>query len=70
MKTESQLQPLAPGFSLTPHRPVFQPGQGPSTIGEAYRPISRNDDGSQQTYMDIIADQKRVEEVSKKFLLD
>lgn len=57
---------LTPGFSLSaPLRPVFQPGEGPGTIGEAYRPVEQ--DGSQKTYMDIIADQKRVEEVRGNF---
>lgn len=47
-------------------RPVFQPGVGPDTMGSAYMPIQR--DGSrQQTYQDIIADQKRVEDVSFVF---
>lgn len=52
----------APGFSVAPSRPVFQPGQGPNTIGEAYQPVGRQD-GPQQTYKDIIAEQQRVEEV-------
>ena len=55
---------LTPGFSLSaPLKPVFQPGEGPSTIGEAYRPAEQ--DGSRKTYMDIIADQKRVEEACR-----
>uniref|UniRef100_A0A1B6BXD9 RNA helicase n=1 Tax=Clastoptera arizonana TaxID=38151 RepID=A0A1B6BXD9_9HEMI len=42
-------------------RPVFQPGIGPDTMGQAYTPLQR--DGERpQTYQDIIADQKRVEE--------
>lgn len=45
-------------------RPVFQPGQGPNTMGSAYTPLQR-DGQTPQTYQDIIADQKRVEEVSK-----
>lgn len=60
---EPESRSVTSGFSLTPTKPVFQPGESPSTIGEAYRPISKQD-GPQQTYMDIIADQKRVEEVS------
>ncbi|XP_054273843.1 ATP-dependent RNA helicase A-like isoform X1 [Macrosteles quadrilineatus] len=54
--------------ALPPHmalglnaRPVFQPGQGPNTIGSAYTPLQR-DGQTPQTYHDIIADQKRVEE--------
>lgn len=47
-------------------RPVFQPGMGPDTMGSAYMPIQR-DGNRQQTYQDIIADQKRVEEVSVTF---
>lgn len=44
-------------------RPVFQQGQGPNTMGSAYTPIQREGQ-TQQTYQDIIADQKRVEDVS------
>ncbi|XKL60293.1 hypothetical protein PGB90_001309 [Kerria lacca] len=52
---------LTPGFSLFPSKSVFQPGEGPAMIGEAYRPVNRRS-GPQKTYLDIIADQKRVEE--------
>lgn len=55
---------MVPGFSVAPSRPVFQPGQGPNTIGEAYQPVGRHD-GPQQSYKDIIAEQQRVEEVTR-----
>ncbi|XP_074099663.1 dosage compensation regulator mle isoform X1 [Cotesia typhae] len=51
----------APGPGPAPQRSVFQDGMGPNDIGQAYRPY--NDRGeSNYTYMDRIADQKRVEE--------
>ena len=43
-------------------RPVFQPGMGPQTIGQAYQPLQR-EGFEPQTYIDVIAEQKRVEEV-------
>lgn len=42
---------------------VFQPGMGPSQMGEAYRPYQGDDGGDHQiSYMDRIAQQKRLEE--------
>lgn len=42
-------------------RPVFRDGMGPNDIGQAYRPY--NESGQKEyTYMDRLADQKRVEE--------
>lgn len=43
-------------------RPVFQPGSGPSSFGEAYRPVAQEGRES-RTYFDVMADQKKVEEV-------
>ncbi|XP_011877491.1 PREDICTED: dosage compensation regulator [Vollenhovia emeryi] len=46
-----------------PVRPVFQSGMGPNDIGEAYRPYNPTDRGqSNYTYMDRLADQKKVED--------
>lgn len=44
-------------------RSVFQPGVDPQTMGQAYTPLRRGD-GPEQTYLDVIADQKRVQDVS------
>ncbi|XP_073973059.1 dosage compensation regulator mle isoform X2 [Rhodnius prolixus] len=41
---------------------VFQPGVGPNTMGSAYTPLQRPDAERPQTYIDVIAEQKRVEE--------
>ncbi|KAG8249118.1 ATP-dependent RNA helicase A, variant 2 [Homalodisca vitripennis] len=63
------------GVPLPPHlglglnsRPVFQPGQDPNTMGSAYMPLQREGE-TPQTYQDIIADQKRVEEVIERIPL-
>lgn len=46
---------------LSPARSVFQDGMGPNDIGQAYR--AYNEDGrGNYTYMDRIAEQKRVED--------
>lgn len=45
----------------TPVKPVFQGGMGPNDIGQAYRPYSEHGQ-SNYTYMDRLADQKRVED--------
>lgn len=50
-------------ISSTPNRSVFREGEGPNDFGQAYRPY--NERGNQDrpyTYMDRMADQKRVEE--------
>lgn len=58
---------LAPHMTLGLNsRPVFQPGQGPNTMGSAYQPLQR-EGHTPQTYQDIIADQKRLEEVQYLF---
>nr|CAD7414747.1 unnamed protein product [Timema poppensis] len=46
----------------TTSRPVFQPGMGPNEIGEAYRPYQGSGDNKPFSYIDRIAEQKRVEE--------
>ena len=45
----------------TPARKVFQDGMGPNDIGQAYRPYNERGQGN-YTYMDRLADQKKVEE--------
>lgn len=47
--------------ALTPIRSVFQGGMGPNDIGQAYRPYNERGQ-SNYTYMDRLADQKRVED--------
>lgn len=47
--------------AITPSRPVFRDGMGPNDIGQAYRPYREGGQGN-YTYMDRLADQKRVEE--------
>lgn len=49
---------------ITPNRPVFRDGMGPNDIGQAYRPYREGGQGpgNNYTYMDRLADQKRVEE--------
>ncbi|XP_071629985.1 dosage compensation regulator mle isoform X1 [Temnothorax longispinosus] len=42
-------------------KPVFQGGMGPNDIGQAYRPYNERGQ-SNYTYMDRLADQKRVED--------
>lgn len=42
-------------------KPVFQDGMGPNDIGHAYRVYNEHGQGN-YTYMDRIADQKRVED--------
>ncbi|KAJ8672784.1 hypothetical protein QAD02_004044 [Eretmocerus hayati] len=44
----------------TPNRSVFRDGMGPNDFGQAYRPYS--DRGENYTYIDRIAEQKRVED--------
>ncbi|XP_014241138.1 dosage compensation regulator isoform X2 [Cimex lectularius] len=44
-------------------RPVFQPGMGPDTMGQAYTPFQKGN--GPQTYIDVIAEQKRVEEAEE-----
>lgn len=46
---------------MLPIRPVFQGGMGPNDIGQAYRPYSEHGQ-SNYTYMDRLADQKKVED--------
>lgn len=46
---------------MMPTRPVFQGGMGPNDIGQAYRPYSEHGQ-SNYTYMDRLADQKKVED--------
>nr|CAD7460225.1 unnamed protein product [Timema tahoe] len=53
--------PLLPGGGAT-SRPVFQPGMGPNEIGEAYRPYQGSGDNKPFSYIDRIAEQKKVEE--------
>ncbi|KAL6264710.1 hypothetical protein P5V15_004809 [Pogonomyrmex californicus] len=45
----------------TPTRSVFQGGMGPNDIGQAYRPYNERGQ-SNYTYMDRLADQKKVED--------
>lgn len=45
--------------SSTTSRPVFKDGMTPNDFGQAYRPYSEREN---YTYMDRLADQKRVEE--------
>lgn len=45
----------------TPIRSVFQGGMGPNDIGQAYRPYNERGQ-SNYTYMDRLADQKKVED--------
>lgn len=45
----------------TPMKSVFQGGMGPNDIGQAYRPYSEHGQ-SNYTYMDRLADQKKVED--------
>lgn len=47
--------------SSGPLKSVFQDGMGPNDIGQAYRPYNEQGRGN-YTYMDRIADQKRVED--------
>uniref|UniRef100_A0A023F369 RNA helicase n=2 Tax=Triatoma infestans TaxID=30076 RepID=A0A023F369_TRIIF len=55
--------PTADGVgSGTFKQSVFQPGMGPNTMGSAYTPLQRPDADRPQTYIDVIAEQKRVEE--------
>nr|CAD7589642.1 unnamed protein product [Timema genevievae] len=58
--------PLLPGEGFT-SRPVFQPGMGPNEIGEAYRPYQGSGDNKPFSYIDRIAEQKKVEEMSPMF---
>ena len=51
----------ANSVSAAPTRPVFRDGMGPNDIGQAYRPYNERGQGN-YTYMDRLADQKRVEE--------
>ncbi|KYN40307.1 Dosage compensation regulator [Trachymyrmex septentrionalis] len=46
---------------LTPIKSVFQGGMGPNDIGQAYRPYNEHGQ-SNYTYMDRLADQKKVED--------
>uniref|UniRef100_A0A069DY95 RNA helicase n=1 Tax=Panstrongylus megistus TaxID=65343 RepID=A0A069DY95_9HEMI len=55
--------PIAEGVgSGASKQSVFQPGMDPNTMGSAYTPLQRADSGRPQTYIDVIAEQKRVEE--------
>lgn len=45
----------------TPMKSVFQGGMGPNDIGQAYRPYNERGQ-SNYTYMDRLADQKKVED--------
>jgi len=45
----------------TPIKSVFQGGMGPNDIGQAYRPYNERGQ-SNYTYMDRLADQKKVED--------
>ncbi|XP_072762492.1 dosage compensation regulator mle isoform X1 [Anoplolepis gracilipes] len=45
----------------TPIKSVFQGGMGPNDIGQAYRPYNEHGQNN-YTYMDRLADQKRVED--------
>lgn len=47
--------------ALMPTRSVFQGGMGPNDIGQAYRPYNERGQ-SNYTYMDRLADQKKVED--------
>ncbi|XP_031836743.1 dosage compensation regulator mle isoform X1 [Nomia melanderi] len=47
--------------SYGPSKSVFQDGMGPNDIGQAYRAYNEHGQGN-YTYMDRIADQKRVED--------
>ncbi|XP_076619845.1 dosage compensation regulator mle isoform X1 [Colletes latitarsis] len=47
--------------SVGPSKSVFQDGMGPNDIGPAYRPYNEHGHGN-YTYMDRIADQKKVED--------
>ncbi|XP_076179426.1 dosage compensation regulator mle [Ptiloglossa arizonensis] len=47
--------------SFGPSKSVFQDGMGPNDIGPAYRPYNEHGHGN-YTYMDRIADQKKVED--------
>ncbi|XP_053976176.1 dosage compensation regulator isoform X1 [Hylaeus volcanicus] len=64
-KDAGTVQPRDTGPSnsecFTPLRSVFQDGMGPNDIGPAYRPYSEHGHGN-YTYMDRIADQKKVED--------
>lgn len=47
-------------------RSVFQPGENPDTMGAAYRPVMGLAPGEREkTYIDIIADQKKVEDAEE-----
>lgn len=48
--------------SLMSVRPVFQTGMNPDMVGEAYRPYHEGDTDKPYTYMDRLADQKKLEE--------
>ncbi|XP_014216222.1 dosage compensation regulator [Copidosoma floridanum] len=50
-----------PGGTSTPNRPVFRDGMTPNDIGQAYRPYNERGQNN-YTYIDRLADQKRVEE--------
>jgi ATP-dependent RNA helicase A len=47
-------------IDTTPTKPVFKDGMGPNDFGQAYKLYSSR--GENYTYMDRLADQKRIEE--------
>ena len=50
-----------PVNTSTPNKPVFRDGMGPNDFGQAYKPYSERGENN-YTYLDRLADQKRVEE--------
>ncbi|CAH1405915.1 unnamed protein product [Nezara viridula] len=52
------------GHLLQASRPVFQPGMGPNTLGEAYVPVGRNS-GPGEHFIDVVAEQKRVQDAEE-----
>ncbi|XP_066599251.1 dosage compensation regulator mle isoform X2 [Prorops nasuta] len=56
---QSGLDPASQPYSAP--KPVFQDGMGPNDIGRAYRPYNERGQ-SNYTYMDRLADQKKIEE--------
>ncbi|XP_014281109.1 dosage compensation regulator mle isoform X2 [Halyomorpha halys] len=50
---------------LQASRPVFQPGMGPNTLGEAYVPLGRNNASGEPPFIDTVAEQKRVQDAEE-----